>query len=153
MSRIAFIARLCFLLIVNTVVLPAWAQTCANPTALVNAGTLSGNTCTSTNQLPYLANGAISTAGNQDVYLVDTARTGPIFLAVQPDASVDMGLFVCRNQCSTYATCIAIDTGVAGTEVSATLLSGPGDYYVIVGAASPAICGHYTLTLAPQLND
>ena len=154
MNRTASFARLCFALIQIAVDLPALAQTCANPTAIVSAGTLTGNTCASANQLPYLVNGAISTQGNQDVYLIHTSNPGPIFLSVQPNASVDMALFVCRNQCSTYATCVAaFDPGVAGTAVGATLPAAPGDYYIIVGTSSPATCGQYTLTVAPQLND
>jgi hypothetical protein len=154
MNRIALIARSCFLLLQTTVLSPAFAQTCANPTALVSAGSFAGNTCTSTNQLPYVANGAIATGGNQDVYFIHTTDGHSIFLNVQPNATVDMSLLVCRNQCSTYTTCVAaVDPGVAGTTASATLPDGPGDYYVIVGTASAASCGSYTLTLFSPLND
>jgi hypothetical protein len=154
MNRIAFVARCCFLMMQIAAVLPAFGQTCANPTALVSAGSLTGNTCTSTNQLPYIANGAISAGGNQDVYYIHTANGHSVLLTVQPDPSVDMGLFVCRNQCSTYATCVAaLDPGVSGTTTTATLPDGPGDYYVIVGTASAASCGSYTLSLIPPLND
>ncbi len=154
MNRFAFIARRSFLLMQIAFIFPAFAQTCTNPTALVSVGSWTGNTCTSTNQLPYVANGAIATGANQDVYFVHTANAGSIALSLQPNASVDMGLFVCRNQCSTYATCVAaIDPGVAGEAASTTLPPGPGDYYIIVGTASSASCGDYTLTLAVPSSD
>lgn len=154
MTRITCIARGFLLLMQTAIISSAFAQTCASPTALVSAGTTTGNTCTSTNQLPFLANGAISASGNQDVYFVHVADGHSILLSVRPDASVDMGLFVCRNQCSTYATCVAAaDSGTAGTTTNATLPDGPGDYYVIVGTSSTATCGNYTLTLVPPLND
>ncbi len=154
MNRIAFIAIGCFAAMQMGAALTASAQTCASPTPIVSTGTFPGNTCTNTNQLPYLANGAISVAGNQDVYFIHAVNAQSVSLTLVPDASVDMALFICRNQCSTYTTCIAaVDAGVAGGTVSAPLPDGPGDYYVIVGSTSAGTCGNYDLNVIAPLND
>jgi hypothetical protein len=147
-----FRALLAFLLLGPA--MPAFAQTCAVPITIPTIGAFNGNTCTSTNQLPYLANGAIAVIGNEDVYHLTAANANSIVLTAQPEAALDLALFVCRNQCSTYATCIAaVDAGGAGAAESTQLPDGPGDYYVIVGTANPAtpICGSYTLIVAGPL--
>lgn len=135
--------------------MPGFAQTCATPLPIAAGMPLNGNTCASTNQLPYVANGAIAFSGKQDIYLFTTANANLIQLQVQPEAGLDLALFVCRNQCTTYATCIATvdDRGVGVTE-STQLPDGPGDYYVIVGTAASTLptCGNYTLTVTGPLD-
>jgi hypothetical protein len=156
MNAFHYAWRCCFVLTLVSAGLPASAQTCASPIAITDTGTVTGNTCNNTNQLPYLANGAISVIGNQDVYYIDALNAHSITLTVQPEATVDLGLYICRNQCSTYASCTAaVDPGVAGTAVSAPLPDGPGDYYVIVAASGSLgpMCGNYTLTLTAPLDD
>jgi len=145
---------LCALLILCPA-LPAFAQTCAAPIAIVATGFFNGNTCASTNQLPYLANGAIAVIGNEDIYRLTAVNANAITLNVQPEAGLDLALFVCRNQCSTYATCIAtVDNGGPGVAESTQLPDGPGDYYIIVGTAAQVApqCGNYTLTVSAPLD-
>ena len=135
--------------------MPAFAQTCAAPILIAGIGAVAGNTCASTNQLPYLANGAIAVIGNEDIYRLTAANANLIQLHVQPEAGLDLALFVCRNQCSTYATCIAtVDNGGAGVAESTQLPDGPGDYYVIVGTAASTspTCGNYSLTVSGPLD-
>jgi hypothetical protein len=135
--------------------MPAFAQTCAAPITIAATGVFNGNTCTSTNQLPYLANGAIAVIGNQDIYRLTSVNANAITLNAQPEAGLDLALFVCHNQCSTYATCIAaVDNGGAGVAESTQLPEGPGDYYIIVGTAASTspTCGNNTLTVAGPLD-
>ncbi len=156
MSMFSSALRCCFALAMMSVGLPAFAQTCASPIALTDTGISTGNTCNNTNQLPFLANGAISVIGNQDIYYIHALNAHSVTLTVQPEATVDLGLYICRNQCSTYASCTAaVDPGVAGVAASAPLPDGPGDYYVIVAASGSLgpMCGNYTLTLTAPLND
>lgn len=128
----------------------ACAQTCASPLALPLPWT-TGNTCNSTNQLPYLANGAVAAAGAQDIYHGVAVNAQSVSIQVQPDAGIDLALFICPNQCSTYATCIAaVDDGGAGVAETAALPDGPGDYYIIVGATGSG-CGGYTLSVIAPL--
>ena len=138
-------------------VMPVLGQTCAEPIEITNVpGQYSGNTCNNTNQLPYLANGAISVIGNQDIYYIHALNAHSVTLTVQPEATVDLGLYICRNQCSTYASCTAaVDPGIAGVAASAPLPDGPGDYYVIVAASGSLgpMCGNYTLNLTAVFND
>ena len=130
---------------------PLFAQTCAAPTEIVTTGAFNSDTCSSTNQLPYLANGAIAAFGNQDVYHLRVADGTGVTLNAQPQPAVDLALFVCRNQCSTYATCVATaDAGGAGFAEAATLPAGPGDYYVIVSSGQVQ-CGSYSLSVAAPL--
>jgi len=105
--------------------------------------------------LPYLANGAIAFVGNQDIYRLTVLDGTDVQLHLSPEAGLDLAVFVCRNQCSTYATCVAtIDDGGAGVQETAPLPSGPGDYYVIVGATTLATstCGNYSLTVSTPLD-
>lgn len=114
-------------------------------------GVFNSDTCNSTNQLPYLANGAIAAFGNQDVYHLRVSDGSGVTLGVLPQPAVDLALFVCRNQCSTYATCVAaVDAGAAGSLETATLPAGPGDYYVVV-SSSQAQCGGYNLSVTAPL--
>jgi hypothetical protein len=127
------------------------AQTCASPISIVSAGTSTGNTCSGSNQLPYIANGAIENSENQDIYFVHATNAQSVTLTVTPQAGVDLQLAICRNQCSTYATCTSVvDSGIAGAVQSAPLPDGPGDYFIIVGGtlSSTPSCGSYTLNLA-----
>jgi hypothetical protein len=134
--------------------MPVFAQTCAAPIPITALSPMSGNTCASTNQLPYLANGAISFLGNQDIYHLAVADGTQVQVHVTPEAGLDLAVFVCRNQCSTYATCVAtVDDGGAGVQETAPLPDGPGDYYVIVGTAVSALtCGNYQLTVSMPLD-
>ena len=132
---------------------PVLAQSCANPIPITIVSTYSGNTCTSTPQLPSLANGAIQLFGNQDIYHVGAAdvQVGTQ-LVVTPSATFDVEVFVCRNQCSTYATCVSAEDaqGPGGVE-TAKLPPGPGDYYVIIGSPPTSDCGTYTMSVLGPL--
>jgi hypothetical protein len=127
----------------------ASAQSCATPTQIVAAGSaFSGDTCNNTNQLPFLANGAISAPGSQDIYHMSVGDGSGFVLSVVPDSGVDASVFICRNQCTTYATCVAaVDFGGAGFTETATLPPGVGDYYIVVQTA-PAQCGSYNLSVS-----
>ena len=130
--------------------LDAFAQSCVTPVEITNTGAFAGNTCISSNQLPYIANGAIATQGKQDIYHVHVVDGTGVTFNLTPEASVDLGLAVCRNQCSTYATCTSVvDSGVPGATQVAPLPDGPGDYYIIIGGGST--CGNYNLYVAAPL--
>src|SRR5262249_14440489 len=125
----------------------ATSQTCASPVPIAFNSPVLGNTCNSTNQLPYLVNGAIAASGSQDIYRVTVLDGRLITLYVEPVAGVDLAVFVCPNECSTYSSCIiAADSEGAGGVETAALPDGPGDYYVIVGATAALTCGGYSLT-------
>lgn len=134
----------------------ALAQTCASPVSIVATGTFTGNTCNSSNQLPYLANGAIESYTNQDIYYmqVGPASSG-IVIFLTPEAGVAMSVAVCRNQCSTYATCVgAAASGIAGAQQTVTLPDGSGDYYIVVaGVDTGPNCGNYSMSVSMPLGD
>jgi hypothetical protein len=133
--------------------MPASGQTCASPIPIVGTA-FSGNTCNNSTHLPALANGAILTGGGgEDVYHISGADLSQVSVALQASAGVDLALFVCPNQCSTYATCIAAVDNGAGAIESVPLPDGPGDYYVIVAsvAAVTPNCGSYNLSVSGPL--
>jgi len=130
----------------------AYAQSCASPIEVsVPATQFTGNTCNSTNQLPYLVNGAVQAPGNQDIYHLRVTDGSGIQLQLTPAVALDGVLFVCRNLCATYSSCVAaVDSGGIGAAEMASLPPGPGDYYVIIGSVVPA-CGTYNLTVSAPL--
>ena len=133
----------------------ASGQSCVTPIAVISSGALTGNTCSGSVQLPSLLDGAISNDNPQIVYRVTLASSTDVHLTLVPDASADMSMFVCPNQCSTSATCIAADQAGAGGAETVALPNAPGDYYVIVACSegtTPA-CGTYTLSVSTPLSD
>ena len=149
------VARFLCLATMSMFALSGVAQTCTTPIPIVASGTVSGTTCSGTTQLPSLVNGAM-TGGQQIVYRA-TFATGLfpyVDLSLQPDAGVDMSLFVCPNACSSTASCIAaVDDNGAGIAEIASIPNPAGDYYIIVQAApgSGPVCGGYSLTLSTPL--
>jgi hypothetical protein len=149
---------LCICLVANAP-MPALAQTCAAPIEIVlppsaSVYTTVGNTCDSSNNLPYLANGAIANHGEDDVYRVAIGLAG-VDVAMTPEAGVDLSLFLCRGPCGTYATCTAaVDDGV-GAFNWAPIPPLAGEYFIIVGHAgeSAPTCGSYTLNITAQFGD
>lgn len=133
---------------------PVFAQSCASPIEISGVvSQFAGNTCNSSNQLPNLANGMIYSPGSQDIYHLSIADGTGVQLHLTPAAALDGVLFVCRNVCATYSTCIAaVDSGGAGIAEVASLPSGPGDYYVIVGSSASPVCGTYNLVLSSPLD-
>jgi len=131
----------------------ASAQSCATPIAIATAGPVVGNTCSGSVQLPNLIDGAIQNSNPQIVYRVALASPTDVHVALQPDASTDMSMFVCPNQCSTAATCLAVDAAGAGGVENIALPDVPGDYYVIVQSSNGTAptCGTYTLTVSAPL--
>jgi hypothetical protein len=129
------------------------AQTCASPIILATTPqAVTGTTCAGTQQLPTFANGAIN--GTQQIVhrIRTTAPTTGLQVSVQPEPSQDVAVFVCSNQCSPTATCVAAvdDNGGGGAE-TASIPSAPGDYYVIV--QNVGTCGSYSLVFTGPLND
>jgi hypothetical protein len=131
--------------------LAASAQSCAAPIEVTYVGEYSSNTCNNSNQLPYLANGAISAPGSQDVFHMRVSDGTGFNLQVQPPTGVPVSMFVCRNQCSTYATCIAaVDSDGASLTSMVPLPPGAGEYYIVVQTAI-AQCGSYNLVVSGLL--
>jgi hypothetical protein len=138
--------------------IPAFAQSCATPIEIAIAPyTSTRSTCSSTNNLPDLANGAIANQGADDVYRIAvgaaTSQQGTATLI--PAAGVDLSLFICRGPCGTYATCVAAVDNGAGAVNSAQIPAVPGDYFIVVAhaASSAPSCGNYTLNIAYPLSD
>ena len=132
---------------------PAFAQSCANAIPIVSGGNFSGTTCGGTNQLPALAAGAIQTSGPQALYAVQDLSA--VYLnetfTLTADPSANLAVFVCRNPCSTFASCVAVaDVGSNGS--GAASVSTPTEYFVVVGSLA-GTCGAYTLTVSGTLND
>ena len=130
-----------------------FAQTCASPIALATTPlVVSGTTCAGTTQLPTLVNGAI--AGTQQIVhrvTVGTPVSG-FAVTVQPEAGFDVATFVCPNQCSPTASCVAaVDSNGAGGSETAQIPGTPGDYYIIVQSVNT--CGSYSLVLTAPLSD
>jgi len=143
--------RCLFAFAIAVVSAPALSQTCAAPIEYTYSP-VSGNTCNSTRNLPYLANGAIVNGGPDIVYHGYLLSTTSIYAALE---GVDnLSLYVCRGPCGTYSTCLAVIDSVAFAAYPTTIYpAAPGDYYFIVGSAS-GVCGTYTLYLwTPSPNE
>ena len=143
---------LCALLILIAAA-PAFAQSCANAIPITNGGNFSGNTCNGSNQLPALVNGAIQTAGPQTIYALHDLSS--LYLnetfTLTADPSASLSLFVCRNPCSTYSSCVAVaDVGSSGSV--AAFVSVPAEYFVVVGSTA-GTCGAYNLQIFGTFND
>lgn len=110
------------------------AQTCENPLALPPSSQIAGNTATSANNVPAVANGTISTSGNDIVY---RAHFGPPYgasIVVQPQYIGDVGIFLCRA-CHPAADCVAFADANMTPDGSETLNVSPtleGWFYLIV---------------------
>jgi hypothetical protein len=144
------------LFVLNAAAGSAFAQTCSAPIEITTLGNNTGNTCTNSNTLPYLANGAMSTPGNEAVYhmSVGAAASSPIIATLTPDSGVDLALFICRGPCSTYSTCVAAVDGGSGISSSAQIPAGVGDYFIIIGALEQSAgqtCGNYSLIISAPL--
>jgi hypothetical protein len=135
---------------------PAFAQTCAAPIEIAVAPFVSTrSTCSNTNNLPYLANGAIANQGEDDVYhiAIGAAVMYEGTATLTPEAGVDLSLFICRGPCGTYSTCVAaVDNGTGAVD-AAQIPAVPGDYFIVVGHAGSSLptCGNYTLSIAYPL--
>lgn len=136
---------------------PAAAQTCASPIQInTTSSVVTGTTCAGTTQLPSLANGAM--IGGQQIVHRITLGSGAqpgINVSLQPEAGVDMALFVCPNACSPVVTCSAVDAQGAGGTETAPLPNTAGDYYIIVQSSTGTapVCGGYSLVVTAPLND
>jgi hypothetical protein len=143
------------LFVLNAAAGSALAQTCSAPIEITHVSAYTGNTCTNSNTLPYLANGAILIQGNEAVYHIalGTANQYAFTAILTPDTDLDLALFICRGPCSTYSTCIAAVDGGIGMTSSAQIPAGAGDYFIIVGALGATVqsCGNYSLTFAVPL--
>ena len=132
---------------------PAFAQSCANAIAITNGGNFSGNTCNGSNQLPALANGAIQAAGPQTIYALHDLSSIYLneTLTLTADPSTNLSLFVCRNPCSTYSSCVAVaDVGSIGSGVA--FVNNAAEYFVVVGSTL-GTCGAYNLQIIGTFND
>jgi hypothetical protein len=157
MSASAFKLRACIsLAILLAAATPAYAQTCANPIEVPVIQGFNATTCGSPNNLPYVANGAISILqGENVVYHVGTVNNpyaGQVSL--QPEPTVDLALFVCRAPCSTYSTCFAVADNGPGAQNVADIPAGASDFYIIVGHVTGVpTCGNYSLDFIYPLSD
>jgi hypothetical protein len=132
---------------------PVFAQSCVNTIPIASGGNFNGNTCSGTNQLPALANGAIQASGPQAIYALQDLSA--IYLnetfTLTAAPSANLSVFVCRNPCSTYASCVAVaDVGSGGS--GAAFVSNPAAYFVVIGSAA-GTCGAYSLTVSGTFND
>jgi len=143
--------RACAVMLLLAVV-PAFGQTCANPLPIVSGGLFTGITCSSIGQLPAIANGAIQIPGLQVIYALSDLSASYLDLTLTMSAQPNtLSLFVCRNPCSTYTSCVAIaDTGSPGTAI--VHLDKPAEYFLVVGSANNT-CSQYSLTVNGTLND
>jgi hypothetical protein len=136
---------------------PALAQTCAAPTQILFTGWRVGDTCNNTQNLPYLANGAIVNNGEDDVYhvAIGSLVTSWGEVTLSPLADVDLTLFICHGPCGAYATCLSVADAAAGSSATVYIPPVAGDYYIIVGHAglTGATCGSYELSVSYPFND
>ena len=134
---------------------PAFGQTCAAPIEISGPQmSFDGNTCSNTNTLPQLANGALTNRGPTAVYHLAIAPNSNVTAAtLTPTDGKDLTLYLCRSPCSTYSTCVAVVDNGAGAQNTANLPTQPGDYYIVVGAITGEVCGTYHLAIVAPLND
>jgi hypothetical protein len=130
-----------------------FAQSCASAIP-ITTNNFTGTTCGGTNSLPTLANGAILSIAPQVIYAQPdlSATYGYEIVSLNADPNT-LSLYVCKNPCSTYSTCVAVgDVGASGS-VSLTV-SPPSEYSIIVGSSSGAsgTCSSYTLAISVPLN-
>jgi hypothetical protein len=153
MSTTLTTLRVCCVALLFGAAAPAFAQTCAsNAIPVSNGGGFVGNTCNSTVQLPALANGAIQSPGPQDIYALHDLSALYLDLTLTLTSSPNsLSLYVCRNPCSTFASCVAVaDTD--GTGVATIKLPQPAEYFLVVGSAA-GTCNTYSLTIFGTFND
>lgn len=147
----------CFGLCAAVTLLPmggAFAQGCANPIPITVAGTFAGSTCGGSNYLPAVANGAVAARGNQVIYALPDFSASLLNEYVQLDASANSAsVYVCRNPCSTYSSCVAAGDVDASGSVTVQL-GKPAEYFIVVQAqlAPSGICGNYTLSVGGTFN-
>jgi hypothetical protein len=147
------IYRFLAMALLTSLSIPTFAQTCASPIEITTAINVSGSTCSGSKQLPSLANGAIAGTDHQIIFHASFANSNASSFVLHPDTGQDMALFVCPNQCSPLATCIAaVDENADGGVETAPIPDGPGDYFVIVQSTG-ATCGGYTLNILAPLDD
>jgi len=125
-----------------------FAQSCANPIVIAPPETsVSGSTCSGTNYLSSVANGAIPSPGPQVIYRQPDLSAVAVseFVSLQADPN-SLSLYVCSSPCSTYASCFAVaDVGANGETV--VNLTPPREAYLIVGSSNGS-CSSYTLSIS-----
>jgi hypothetical protein len=133
--------------------LAASAQSCTTVPVSSPTGGLSGTTCSATNQLPVLANGAIQTPGPQAIYAVQDFSAALLdeTFTLSADPASNLSLFVCRNPCSTYASCVGV-ADVDGTGHATVHLARPLESIVVVGSMV-GTCATYTLSISGTSHD
>ena len=124
------------------------AQSCSAPLS-IDASSFSANTCDGTLDMPFISSGTTVNRGPDLVYELDGALSSTGWagtVTLQPEAGLDLALFVCVGKCSTYATCFQmVDNGPGAVNTAAI----PGGLPVFVVVAHPAegspTCGSYSL--------
>jgi len=154
MQIVPTVLRLCCIVMLFGAAAPAFGQACAASSVIpiTNGGAFFGNTCTSAVQLPALANGAIRTPGPQDIYALHDLSALYLNLTLTLTSSPNsLSLYVCRNPCSTFGSCVAVaDTDATGLAV--IYLPKPAEYFVVVGSTADT-CNTYSLTAYGTFND
>lgn len=104
---------------------------------------VSGSTCTGSQDLPALASGSTRNRSPAVLYrfTLPEPRTGAFSIAEPTPFGV--ALFLCEIPCGPATRCIA--TGNAGNPLAFSQLQGTW-YLVVKPAGGPAACGDYTLT-------
>jgi hypothetical protein len=136
---------------------PLFAQACSGMLPIVSGGVFSGSTCSGSNQLPVLTNGAMQSPGPQSIYELHDLSAQYLNLTLELTTELtaepnSLSLYVCRNPCSAIASCVAVaDTDATG---KATInLPKPDEYFVVVGSASGTCSNNYSLLVFGTFND
>jgi len=134
------------------------AQSCAAPIQVPSSMNITASTCDSTMSMPFISSGTVLNQGPDAVYRLTSPLpgVGPWrgSVTLQPDANVDLALFLCTGTCSTYATCFGfVDKGPG----NASTLTIPESYDVFLVVAHPSealpTCGNYSLQVTYMLDD
>jgi hypothetical protein len=132
----------------------AYAQNCTPSAGTLTdaSGTVSVNTCTSTDQLASICNSSTPIgAGRDTVYAVQigAGATGNIGVTAPFDSYVAL----LQGTCTGGATCSreADSTGVGGLETISAVGLPAGPYFLLITSFTAADCGQTSITVNPTL--
>ena len=129
----------------------ATAQTCTSEETLHNGGSVSGDTCTSTNQVNNWCGSSTPVGAAFDrAYQVDLAATNAASITVTPAAGFDVYIGLAQGTCTEAAGCPSngeAENGGAGVAETITLpQQAQGTYYLLVTSVNTAGCGAFTIS-------
>ncbi|MBL8299082.1 MAG: hypothetical protein JNN30_12155 [Rhodanobacteraceae bacterium] len=132
----------------------AYAQTCTPSAGALNVGSITVDTCASTNQLLSLCNGLDSIGASEDTVYSLTLGNSPTGSVTATPTGYDLKLALLSGTCSASTTCTrdADSAGAGGAESFNLTGLTAGSYFVFLTSfGGTPDCGSTNIVVTPTL--